>query len=315
MAIPFAGTHRAAAPTYPRDVKKGRDVLLARVREARADPASEASAKALRAALTGRESRAIAKAAAVAAEADLVGLRPDLATALARLLDASPKADPGCAAKQALCEALDRLGHDDEGLFRRAIRHQQWEPVFGGRVDTAVDLRGSAALGLARLDRPEALLDLARLLADPEPAARMAAAHALAFRAGQDGLPLLHLRIHAGDADPRVLGSCFEAALRLAPVSSLPLVAGFLDGGPEVGEEAALALAASRRAEAFDLLIEQVRDGSPPVAARALAALGVLRDDEGLRTRARQAAAGRDEPAVAKALRAAFGPDPDGRDR
>jgi hypothetical protein len=315
------------------------DGLLARVRDARTDPSSPASAQSLRVVLQSRESRAIAKAAAVAAEADLVALRPQLAATLARLLDATAKADPGCAAKQALCEALDRLGHDDEGLFRRAIRHEQWEPVFGGRVDTAVDLRGSAALGLARLDRPDALLDLARLLADREPAARMDAARAIAFRGRPDALPLLHLRIHAGDADPRVLGSCFEAALRLAPVSSLPLVAGFLDGTLEVAEEAALALGASRRPEAFeilrewcsrsfapgpravgfralallrreeafDLLIEQVRNGSPPIACDALAALSVLRDDEGLRTRAREAAAGRDEPAVAKALREAFG--------
>lgn len=333
-------------------MKTSADALLARLREARADPSKESSTKALREALRSRESRAIAKAAAVAAEADLVALRAELAATLVRLLDAPAKADPGCVAKQALCEALDRLGHDDEALFRRAIRHEQWEPVFGGRVDTAVDLRGSAALGLARLDRPDALLDLARLLADREPGARMAAAHALAFRARPDALPLLHLRIHAGDADTRVLGACFEACIRLAPSSSVPQVAGFLDGPKDVAEEAALALGASRRAEAFGVLrdwcgrtvdgalratglralsllrreeafhflLERVLEGTPAAAREALAALAVHRSDASLVARVREAASEREETEVQRALREAFGPasgaapQPDGRD-
>ena len=316
------------------------EALLARIRDARADPASEASLRTLREALHSREARGVAKAAALAAEADLVGLRAELAQALTRLLEVGAKADPGCAAKQALCEALDRLGHDDEALFRRALRHEQWEPVFGGRVDTAVDLRASGALALARLDRPDVLLDLARLLADPEPGARAAGARALAFRGGPDALPLLHLRILAGDADPRVLGSCFEAALRLAPLSSTEFVAPFLDSpATEVAEEAALALgssrcaeavarlrdwcgrsvqaerraaglralALSRREEAFDFLVERVREGTPAAAREALQALGVLRADTTLAARVREAAQAREEPEVARALQSAFG--------
>jgi len=316
------------------------EALLALVRRAREDPGSESSRKALREALKGREARAIAKAAAVAAEQDLQALRPELAAACTRLLDAPPKADPGCTAKAALAEALDRLGHDDAELFGRAIRHVQWEPVWGGRVDTATDLRGAAAMALARLDRPDSLMALARLLADPEPPARMAAARALAYRGGADGLPLLHLRIHAGDSEPAVLGACFEALLRLAPVSSVPFVAGFLDApAAAVAEEAALALGASRREEAFpplrdwcartvdparrptalralallrreeawELLLERVREGSAAAASEAILALGILRGDGALAERVRAAAAERDEVEVRSALRKAFG--------
>ena len=216
----------------------------------------------------------------------------------------------------------------------------QEEPVWGGRVDTAVDLRGAAAMALARLDRPDAPVELARLLADPEPAVRISAARALAYRGGKDGLPLLHLRIHAGDGDPRVLGACFEAALRLAPASSLEFVAGFLDApAVEIAEEAALALGASRRDEAFValrdwcvrtvdparrqaglralalmrredalvFLLERVSEGTPAAAREALQALAVVRDDAALVERVRAAAASRDEAEVEQAWRAGFG--------
>jgi len=313
---------------------------MALVRQAREDPGSESSRKALRDVLQSREARAIARAAAVAAEQDLQTLRPDLAAALTRLLDAKAKADPGCAAKAALAEALDRLGHADPDLFVRAIRHVQWEPVWGGRVDTASDLRGAAAMALMRLNPPDALQEVARLLADPEPPARMSAARALAYRGTADGLPLLHLRIHMGDPVPAVLGACFEAVLRVAPGSSVPFVAGFLDTpAAEVAEEAALALGGSRRVEAFvplrdwcartvdparrasalralallrreealDLLLERVREGSAVAAAEAVEALGILRDDTALAERVRAAATQRGEPEVRSALAKAFG--------
>jgi HEAT repeat protein len=309
------------------------------VRQAREDPASGSSLQALRDVLRSREARAVARAAAVAAEQDLQALRPDLVAALKHLLDAKAKADPGCAAKAALAEALDRLGHGDPDLFVRAIRHVQWEPVWGGRVDTATDLRGAAAMALVRLDPPDALQELARLLADPEPPARMSAARALAYRGTPDGLPLLHLRIHMGDPVPAVLGACFEAVLRVAPASCVPFVAEFLDApAAEVAEEAALALGGSRRVEAFaplrdwcartvdparrpaalralvllrreealDVLLERVRAGSAAAAGEAVLALGILREDPALAERVRAAAADRGEAEVRSALKKAF---------
>ena len=314
--------------------------MLSRVRRAREEKGLPSSLQALQEVLKSHEARAIAKAAAVAAEQDLQALRPELLAACTRLFDAPVKADPGCAAKAALVEALDRLGHGEPELFRGAIRYVQWEPVWGGRIDTAIDLRGAAAMGLARLDPPDTLLALARLLADPEPPARMHAARALAYRGRPDGLPLLHLRIYAGDTEPAILGACFEAALRLAPVSSVPFVAGFLDdAAAAIAQEAALALGASRREEAFvplrdwcartvdpvrrsaglralallrreeglELLLERVREGSAAAASEALDALSILRGDRVLAERVRAAAAERDEAAVLRALLMAFG--------
>jgi hypothetical protein len=312
---------------------------LARVREAGQDAGSASSQRILREVLKGREARAIAKAAAVASEQDVVELRPDLHAALGRLLDAPFKADPGCAAKTALCEALDRLGATELEVFRRATRHVQSEPVFGGRVDTAAELRGRAAMAVARLDPHDGLLDLARLLADPEPATRIQAARALAYRGRADGLALLHLRVHAGDDEPRVLGACFEAALRISPVSSVAFVAGFLDASAAgIAEEAALALGDSRRdeafevlrdwcgrtadpvrrqaglralallrrEEAFDYLLERVREGTPTAAREALQALAVFGEDASLTACVRAAALPREEAEVVQALRDAF---------
>ena len=314
--------------------------MLALVRRAREERGSPSSLQGLRDVLKSREARAIAKAAAVAAAQDLQPLRPELLAACKRLLEAPAKADPGCTAKASLVEALDRLGHAEADLFERAIRHVQWEPVWGGRVDTAIDLRGAGAMGLARLDPPDALLALARLLADPEPPARMSAARALAYRGRPDALPLLHLRIYAGDAEPAILGACFEAILSLAPVASVPFVAGFLDAtGAGVAEEAALALGASRREEAFaplrdwcartvdgarrpaglralallrreealELLLERVRDGSPAAACEAIDALSILKSDNVLAARVRTAALGRSDREVLCALTNGFG--------
>ena len=130
--------------------------MRALVRKAREGKGSPAALEALVEVLRSREASAMAKAAAVAAEQDLQELRPELLAACTRLLEAPAKADPGCAAKAALVEALDRLGHPEAELFARAIRHVQEEPVWGGRVDTAIDLRGAGAMGLARLDPPDA---------------------------------------------------------------------------------------------------------------------------------------------------------------
>jgi hypothetical protein len=101
----------------------------------------------------------VAKAAALAAAHDLLDLREDLARALARLLELSFKADPGSAAKSALAEALDRLAHPDHELFLRASRHVQWEPVWGGRVDAAADLRAVARDDVSLRARVEAALE------------------------------------------------------------------------------------------------------------------------------------------------------------
>jgi HEAT repeat protein len=311
--------------------------VLAALATVREDPESAASLEALRAALAGRSAAAVARAARLAGELELAVLASDLVTAFERIFGGGI-ADPGCTAKTAIADALYRLGHDAAGVFLRGVRHVQMEPVFGGRVDTAVDLRGACALGLVRIGYRDALLELADLLADREPPARISAARALAYRGGHDAVPLLRLRVLAGD-EPAVIGECLAALLRLSGRGALPFAAGFLGhGNPEVAEAAALALGASRLEEAFadlrdwaeralspvlrrtglvalamlrrdaalEYLFGLVETAAPATAAQAVEALGMYKGEQALEDRLRAAAGVRKERPVRDALRRAL---------
>jgi HEAT repeat protein len=209
------------------------------------------------------------------------------------------------------------------------------EPVFGGRVDTAADLRGAAALALADTGGRDVLGLLAELLADPEPPVRISAARAVAGHGSGAGAPLLRLRALVPDKEPRVVSECLLALLRLDARGERAFVETFLEKADELAEAAALALGESRLPEAFaalrawlpqaarrglsrtallavaslrrdealDWLLAIVRDEPPALARDALQALGSL-GGEGLGERARAAAAGRPEltAAFAKAF-------------
>jgi HEAT repeat protein len=315
---------------------------LARLNEVRQDPSSGPSLAELRRVLSRESSHAVAKAARISGEAGLETLAPDLVAAFHRLRKGPARTDPGCTAKTSAVEALLRLEHEDEDVFLRGIRHVQMEPVHGGRVDTAVDLRSACAFGLARTSSPAVLVELAELLADPEPPARVSAARAIGSHGRAEGVPLLRHKVRAGDEEPRVLTECLLALLHLDPAGSLPFVARLLDASPDprrfpggASECAAIALGESRLEEAFtvlrdwlpealargmgstalralaslrrdaavDYLLSLVRDAEPPVAREAVAALAV-QGDESLQARVREAASER--PAVAEALGRAF---------
>ncbi|WP_225852694.1 hypothetical protein, partial [Haemophilus parainfluenzae] len=91
-------------------------------------------------------------------------------------------------------------------------------------------LRGTCALGLVRMNYPMVMVELADLLADPEPEARIAAARAVAYSEQEWGIALLRLRMKVGDT-PTVLGECLAALLQLAPADSLALARSFLEAG------------------------------------------------------------------------------------
>jgi HEAT repeat protein len=187
-----------------------------------------------------------------------------------------------------LVEVLLRLEHEDEEVFQRGIRHVQLEPVRGGRVDTAVDLRSACALGLARTSSPAAIVELAELLADPEPPARVSAARAIGNHGRPEGVPLLRHKVRAGDEEPRVLVECLLSLLHLDPEASLALAAGLLEPDSalrappgDLSECAALALGESRREEAFPLLRGWLAVASSRGLVRtAVRALASLRRDE-----------------------------------
>jgi HEAT repeat protein len=266
-------------------------------------------------------------------ELRLEALVPDLVAAFPRFLDGLPRADPGCAAKTAIVEALRRLGHDDRLLYRQGAAHVQMEPVFGGRVDTAVDLRGASALALAETEVGDVLVDLANLLADPEPPVRISAARAVSVHGRGTGIPLLHLKALAGDPEPRVVSECLLALLRIDAPDETRFVASFLEKGDEAAEAAAVALGESRCRGAagsprvagrpadephgrrfaiaapggttVDVLLAVAQNDEPPATRDALAALASIASDASLYERARAAVAGR--PGLNDALARAFG--------
>jgi len=227
----------------------------ARLNAAREDPSSPASVQLLREGLADRASIVVARAAQVAGELNLAALAPDLVSAFERFLVDPTKTDKGCLAKTAILEALNRLEYAGAEAFLKGIRHVQREPVWGGSEDTAAQLRGEAAIGLARIAHPEALTLLVDLLVDPERPARMAAARALAYLGRGEGALLLRLKILQGDREPEVMAECFSGLLSLSPSEAIPFVGRFLGwDDPAIAESAALALGETRRPAALELL-------------------------------------------------------------
>ncbi len=286
---------------------------LAQLNAVRGDPTAGDGPEVLRRALASRSNLLAARAAEIVAEWELGGYAPELAAAFERFLEDAVRRDPTCAAKIAIADALNRLETRDAGLFRRGLRHVQMEPVWGGQEDTAARLRAACALGLARSDPPDALLELARLLADDAADARSGAIRAIAYAARPGGAPLLWYKAHVGDEEPAVVYDCFAALLALEPEHALPFVAERAAGDVTAVVEAALlalgnsrlppalplliaALDASaeivyRRTalksiamhgsdEAFAFLLGLLADGNAVDSAEALDALGLFREDE-----------------------------------
>jgi hypothetical protein len=253
-------------------------LALRRVRQA---PEAAESRCELRAVLEGEGSHAVARAATLVGELGLGPLAADLVAAFPRFFEDPLRTDPGCSAKTAIVEALRRLDQDERALYRRAAAHVQMEPVFGGRVDTAVDLRGASALALAESAGGDVLVDLAHLLADPEAPVRVSAARAVAVHGREGAVPLLHLKALAGDAEPRVVSECLLSLLRLDTGGSLPFVASFFDRGDAAAGAAAVALGESRQAEALPFLRGWLdRAARRGLARGALLAIASLRRDE-----------------------------------
>jgi HEAT repeat protein len=312
---------------------------LAALHQLRAAPTSDAALAMLRRVLAGTSAPAVAKAAQIAGEFELAQLTGDLVAAFDHLIINPAKADPGCEAKMQVADALYRIGADDERLFLCGIHHRQMEPVYGGKVDTAAGLRGVCALALVRMHYPDALSELAELLADPEPTARSAAARAIAYTENEQAAALLRLKVLTGDTEPQVLSDCLTALLQLAPVAAVPFVARLLDTADVATQEsAALALGASRLQAAFEVLrawwdrtadnglrrtallaIAMLKHDAPiefllslvaeavgPTARDAIAALALYRHDDALCERVRHTAAARDDVDLSAAIAKSF---------
>ena len=249
---------------------------LAAVHEQPGDPATTAL---LRKALRGRSSHAAAKAAEIAAELAIDAVVEDMREAFDRFMVKPVQSDPGCAAKEAIVDALQQMGVAAGELYAKGIAHRQMEPVWGGRVDTAARLRGLCGIGFARIRDERTLAELAVLLADPEPEARRMAAQALAYNADPAAVPLLRYKSLVGDEDGEVLMEAMRALLELDPSRSVDFIANFLrEERGEMAEAAALALGASRSEEAFVILRDWWKRASEPsLKGSAALALAMLR--------------------------------------
>jgi HEAT repeat protein len=210
-------------------------------------------------ALRDRNNYLVAKGAALAADLKLEDLIPELLAAFERFFTDPVKTDPHCLAKHAIAKALKALGYRDAQPFLRGIVHVQLEPTWGGRADTAADLRGTCALALTdcQLDDIEILTYLADGLADPEKSVRINSAIAINQLNRPEGAVPLRLKLLSGDSDSDVVGQCFSSLLSLAPPGAVTFVRRFLQSEDEsIQLEAASALAQSRDPEAIEVITE-----------------------------------------------------------
>jgi hypothetical protein len=284
---------------------------------------------------------AVARAAELCGERLLYDLESDLIAAFERLRPLPFRKDPQCMAKGAIARALVTLDCQDAGLYRIGISLRQPEPVWGGSVDTAVDLRATCAMGLVQTRDTRALIDLVDLLADPEARARAGAARAIACAEPLAAEAVLRVKALMGDPEAEVVGECLAGLLQVAPEESAGFVAGFLDASdPAVAEQAALSLGGSRldlalgllrerwdaeplkrdghrillrgailhRSEAaFDWLLGVIARGDPRTAAWVVEELAVYRSNARLATSVKDAVEARARPPVSDAWRRAWG--------
>jgi HEAT repeat protein len=284
--------------------------------------------KRLRDGLASRHAVVVARASAVAADLGIATLANELIAAFDRLVAAGPSADLACLGKTAIVRALDDLGHADTRILLRGVhfvqRDQRRRPP--GR-DTAGELRAVSAVALLRMGYPDALSEVAELLADPDPGVRLEVARALGATEMELAAPLLRLKALVGDDEPQVVAECLTGVLRVSPSSARPFFERLLDDAdpafakmvalaagesrasvafeilrawwgrvtlPDMRRTALLAIAMLRSESAIEFLLGIVAQGNGFDARDALAALGLYRDDERTRTRVMAAAAQND---------------------
>lgn len=169
------------------------------------------------------------------------------------------KVDKGCFAKTAIVEALARLGHDAPDFYLAAMSYKQIEPNWPAAEDTADHVRANAAFALVPskqlrlVDKLNAFVDLLQ----GTPNDHCNAARAIVDTGSEMAVPVLRLKLLLGDPDAEVLGICMSGMLTIAPGSSIPVVASFLNHHDEnVAIEAALALGSSNLPKSLEPLIQ-----------------------------------------------------------
>ncbi len=236
--------------------KQNTDSKLSKLNKIHHELDDKKVAAAIKSALADRNNRVIAKAAEICEEKLLYDQESKLLAAYQYLLINPEKVDAHCTGKNAILRALVALDYNDVDFYLACIRYKQMEPVWGGSVDTGIDIRCSAAMGLVSTSYSRALLELIDLLNDDEMLARMGAIRAIAQGMPYEAALLLRQKLATGDEEAEVVGECMMALLHVEPEQSLPLVSAYLqDQDNEVLYElAALSLGESRLDSALAVL-------------------------------------------------------------
>ena len=201
----------------------------------------------------------VARASEVAAEHGLEDLYPLIEEAFFRFMEDAVETDKTCRAKTAIVKSLVAVDRRAYEMYLAGIAHRQMEPVYGGREDTAVELRVLCADALVKFHHPDAVELLALLLADPEKGARAGAARSIGDTGRRDGVPLLKYKVTIGDQEPEVMTECFASLLRLGS-DNVEFVRPFLYGDTMLAESAALAFGEARIEGSEPVLIAAAKD-------------------------------------------------------
>lgn len=221
----------------------------------------------LRKALAGKNNFLVAKAADLVREFNLKELTEELLASYGHFFEDPVKTDPQCWAKNAISKTLAAFEHQESDVFLRGMRHVQLEPTYGGRSDSAATLRATCAFALVQcrsVREPELLEHLIELMADKDKTVRADAARAIEQVGSNSASLLLRQRAVLGKDEPEVLGACYSGVLRLEGVRAIPWVCRFLAAGDDPAGEAALAIAETHSAEAFDALRKALADVTDP---------------------------------------------------
>lgn len=315
------------------------DQKLEAIQKLRAAPSSAETIEALRKFLQAKSNVVAAKAANVTAEAGFSELIPDLRHAFHRFMENGIKTDKACIAKIAIIKALRELDDADIDLFRHGIRYTQLEPSYGGRNDSAVEIRCQAAYALVEQSAPDMLYELITLTFDAELAAQIAAVRAMASTGRHEAELLLRMLATSRAGDVTITAECLTGLMQLAPESSFDFVAAYLSDMHETLQQAAaLALAQTHSEQAFerlrahwqessaferrqlllafatlrlpaalDFLLEIVETEADHLACEAVQALKIYQHDEKVTARLNEAVAAKSSRAVSEAWRRNFG--------
>lgn len=204
-----------------------------------------------------QEGMVVAEAAQVLVRDFLVAEGALLGRALLRLEHGGADLDPLCLGKLELVKLLRTLESPPLEAFERLVAYRQLEPVWGGREDTAGNLRIQALRGFCEhpLARNAQVLNvLAEALVDANPRVRVEAAQLL----GQSGLEgasaVIRLKLRLGDAEPEILGHLLRGLVVLEGEAGLAYCAALLEQQSPLATEAWFTLANWPHRRAMDLL-------------------------------------------------------------